>query len=451
MVVAHFDDAWRRSGGKAGIGIQTPIVGTRTITFPLRLVNPTPTDLTRLANFGPTLSQQLGLPFSIRRTPTGFLLELQRAHHDPIAPDVLREHTRGIKQVCVGIDSLNRPVTISLPEVPTFMAVGTPGSGKTQAIRSMLYALCSRDESVRYVIFSHKVGEDWFDFADAISCLGIVSDGEEAMQVLTWAKDESIRRAKEGTKPYTVVLLIDDLPLWLGEVGKDMAQLLKSIATFGRSSQIFLWMLTQFAGSQESTGGTLVEAQVKARLCYKATNNTASSRASGRTKDEVDLTTLSGKPGDAMLISDRGIHRLSTGHSKLAPCELGHMLYRNPGGNGTPPWTLSSQDCLSTDSQVGVSNKPIFWEQTPLDADCLQTDSRQTEVTSSVTSLDDVTHLAGTKLPITPARQLTESEAAALRDLDSLKYTNTDWARRVFVVNKTPAGRHLKYIETARG
>lgn len=313
-------------------GLLGAVQGALTITYRVRLLQPTPSALKRLLSMGPALSQALQceavrvvdtagavlieIPSPVQRTPTA--LELAAA-------------TAGVR-ACVGVDSLRKPIHVDLQQHGAIFWIGPSRRGKTQSMKSTLFALALTNGSkrLRYVILSQKRA-DWAAFENADTCLGIVSQAGEALTVLRWAADLARQRA-ESAGGGRYVIVCDDL-LNLLSAEPSMAEPLAELASMGAGLGVHLLAGTQEGGSRRGTGGGGVENNATARILYRNSNAAAAARSAGQSGEGVQ--SLSGAKGDALLIVDGYSTRIATGWADDA-----EILSRLPQGgeHRRSPW-----------------------------------------------------------------------------------------------------------------
>jgi DNA segregation ATPase FtsK/SpoIIIE-like protein len=238
------------------------------------------------------------VPSPDARTPTA--LALARA-------------TRGLV-MAIGLDQFRRPATIDLRHHPTILFVGPTRSGKSEGMRSALYALAARNGPalLQFVIFSQK-RESWDAFAGAAACWGVVSDPAESAAAMTWlARSMLLDRARRRVKEPAIVVVLDDL-LNLLQEAPQVADAVGAIASLGGGLGVFQIIGTQDAGSKHGTGGPRVEANVTARVIYRPATRTEGARASGTTAEGLEQ--LSGRKGDALMSVGGHCLRVATGYA----------------------------------------------------------------------------------------------------------------------------------------
>ncbi|MCA9362252.1 hypothetical protein KC906_02665, partial [Candidatus Kaiserbacteria bacterium] len=115
--------------------------GPLVITLQLRLINPTQKDLQKLMKLGPALAQLLHVEtVRIADSAQGILVEVPSPR--PLTPNgaLLARHTRSLS-VAVGVNAAAKPIWVNLEDHGALFWVGPSRRGKTQSIKSVLYAL----------------------------------------------------------------------------------------------------------------------------------------------------------------------------------------------------------------------------------------------------------------------------------------------------------------------
>lgn len=293
-------------------GLLGVVQGPLTITYRVRLMQPAPAALKRLLGMGDALAQALQVAaVRLTQAPGAILIEIPlpvEAHRTPTASELAR-HTQRLR-VAVGYDAMRRPVHVDLRQHGALFWIGPSRRGKTQSMKSTLYALARANAQMfRYVILSQKRA-DWRAFEPAAGCMGVVSDPAEALDVLQWAAALLQGRAETGTGGAAFVIVADDL-LNLLSAEPDLAAPLAEIASMGAGLGVHLLAGTQEGGSKRGTGGAGVENNATARILYRSSSAAAGARAAGQ--GGAGLEALSSAKGDALLLVDGESVRVATG------------------------------------------------------------------------------------------------------------------------------------------
>lgn len=316
--------------------------GPLIITFRVRLLQPSPAALRKLLGLGPALSQILQVS-SVRITeqPGHIAIEFPSPVKRTPRAEELARFTRGMK-IAVGYDANRRPIHVDLEQHGALFWIGPSRRGKTQSMKSTLYALCrSNGERLRYAILCHeRKRKDWQSFEDAVGCMGVVTKPSEQERVLSWAAGELLTLQT----PFSFVILCDDLLNLLAQA--DLAGYLAELASMGAGLGVHLLAGTQEAGSKRGTGGAGVENNATARILYRNSSAAAAARATGQSAE--GLQQISGAKGDALLLQDGEPLRIATG---LADDR--NILQLPQGSDWLRPWlhTTSSQPMATGDNR----------------------------------------------------------------------------------------------------
>lgn len=327
-------------------GLLGVVQGPLTLTYQVRLLQPSPAALRRLLGLGPALAQALQCgAVRVAEQPGYIAIELPSPiQRTPSAQELLK-HSRGLT-VCVGLDALRRPAGVDLRQHGAIFWVGPSRRGKTQSMKATLYSLATRNGSrLKYVILSQK-RQDWAAFAGAAGCMGLVSGAGEGLQALRWTAGLVSSGAKSG---FTIVVVVDDL-LNLLSVESGIAAPLAEIASMGAGLGVHLLAGTQEAGSKRGTGGAGVENNATAKVLYKAASAAAGARAAGQA--EAGLEALSGAKGDALLLVDGEGKRIATGWAD------DREILQLPQDEGlSAPWS-SRQPLTTSHSRLQLAYAP---------------------------------------------------------------------------------------------
>lgn len=292
------------------VGLLKVIQGPLTITFQLRLLEPSRVAVNKLLKLSDAIAEAIQAEgVRIARINGTFAIEIPSPiKRTPSCADLLR-YSRGIN-ICVGLDTLRRPVYVDLRQHGALFWVGPSRRGKTHSMKCALYCLArQKGGRLKYVILCHERKlEDWRPFARAVGCMGIVTSGMEHQQMLRWASTKLLKLRT----PFTFVIVVDDLLNLLSEA-PEMAADLAKLSSLGAGLSVHLWAGTQEAGSKRGTGGEGVEANASAKILYKATSKARAARNAGQ--GELNLMALTGSKGDAVLLIDGIATRIATGYA----------------------------------------------------------------------------------------------------------------------------------------
>ena len=314
------------------VALAEVVEGPQIVTFRLRLLRPSPATLRKLQGLGPAIAQATQVDqVRITDTAKGVLVELPSPAPKTPPAALLAQATKGLA-VAVGLDQWRKPVVADLEVFPNMAFIGPPGRGKTQAMKSTLFALASRNPARRlcYLVASQK-RSDWQVFDQATGCIAVISDPAEVGDAFAWAAGELLQeRARDGVDTPAILFVVDDLVALL-QRAPDIVGPLGELASMGRGLRLFLMIGTQQAGSRSGMASTLVDDNVACRVVYKASSATAGARAAGA--GGLGLDQLSGRRGDALFVADR-VERIATGFAD------DRLILQLPAADwGPKPWS----------------------------------------------------------------------------------------------------------------
>jgi len=318
-------------------------VGPVTVTYRMTLDDLSGRAMDKLLGMGPVIANACNAEAARVSRTRGFIdIELALPGNYAQTPDAkwLASKSEGMN-VCVGVDATCLPVHINLADHGAVLWVGPSRSGKTQSLKSVLYSLLKTQDPHRplsFVVLSQKV-IDWQPFEKVHGCLGVISDSDKAMAVAQWAADEVDRRARAGRNVGgEFVIIADDLLNLLSRAPK-LGGPLGDIASMGAGLGIRLLIGTQDAGSNRTTGSSVVEANATARVMYRAASSVKAATSSGAAK--TGLEDLSGVRGDALVKVDGRMVRAATGYMNdgwLIGLGVGNRMLTGP-----KPWDAGGE------------------------------------------------------------------------------------------------------------
>jgi energy-coupling factor transporter ATP-binding protein EcfA2 len=306
------------------VGLRRAIQGPLYITFQLRLLQASKADLAHLLALGPVISQALQAQCRIVSSPgQGVLVEV------PL-PDSLRRTPSAISlarlsnglALAVGLSSQREPVILDFERQPHLLLVGPSGRGKSQALRSLLFALASKNSPRKalFLVLAKKT-EDWQGFSGTASCLGVIIQPQEQAQAVSWLSRIMEARTAQGVKKPHIFLVADDLINLTAKA--DIQASLGEIASLGRGAGLHVIISTQTTGK---AGGLSqeIEQNITARLIFGAGDGAAGARYAGQAGLRLEAVGIC--PGDSLLVLDGQPARLASGlcpESALASLPVG--------------------------------------------------------------------------------------------------------------------------------
>lgn len=283
------------------------VQGPLTLTYRLRLVKATANDVKRFLSLDTALQAALQVE-AVRVQQVKGLIEIQVPSPAPTTPTAaqMADASEGLN-VAVGWDAFGRPVCVDLRQHGAVFWVGPSRRGKTQSMRSTLYALCrGYGQALRYAIICQRSKlYDWQAFDGAGHSMGIVTcDSGEVEDAVKWFAN----RTRTGRGRYEYIVMVDDLPSVLQSC--KIARELADIASVGAGVGVHLLAGTQAAGSKAGSGGEIIESNITARIVYKPASKATAARNAG--VGGLDLDQLSSAKGDAVLLIDGYPERVAT-------------------------------------------------------------------------------------------------------------------------------------------
>lgn len=291
---------------KIGANPVETVQGPLTLTHKLRIINPDQQKIRRLLALDAALQAELMVE-SVRIQQIRGLIEIQIPSPEPVTPraSIMADNSDGLN-VAVGWDANGKPVHIDLRQHGAIFWVGPSRRGKTQSMRSTLFAVAkSFGPKLRYCIICQRSKlHDWQAFDESKHSMGVVCEFDEIETAIRWFA----KRTQTGRDSYEYIVLVDDLPSILQRC--DIAKDLSDLASVGAGVGVHLLAGTQAAGSKAGSGGEIIESNVTARILYKPASKATAARNAGT--GGLDLDQLSSAKGDAVLLVDGYPERVAT-------------------------------------------------------------------------------------------------------------------------------------------
>lgn len=153
-----------------------------------------------------------------------------------------------------GVDVIGNPVIFDLEKAPHLIVGGTTGQGKSVFMNALILSLMQSGADFRLMIGDGK-GEDLAPFYGNSKRLlkhsevtAIETEVEGIAHQVKWLAGEMDRRFKEADKPFSIVMVIDELADLVMQDDKEqtIVKSLARIAQKGRSAKIHLVIGTQY-------------------------------------------------------------------------------------------------------------------------------------------------------------------------------------------------------------
>lgn len=233
-------------------------VTPRTIQFHV-----TPVASTKVAQLE-KLSEEIALALGasharITRDKHQLSIEVPREHVSAVRLMTLVEQIRRDEQLAravhvrgtavLGLDAYGIPLLVRLgsPDVTHILVSGTTGSGKTEAVKTLLASLVlyQKPRELQLLLIDPKGGAfRVFEPLPHLLC-AIATDLRDAMARLRWLEDEMERRQTENVLRPRIVLVLDELADLLMQGEREFQVHLTRLAQRGRSAGISIIACTQ--------------------------------------------------------------------------------------------------------------------------------------------------------------------------------------------------------------
>lgn len=289
--------------------------GPLTLTYQVHLLNARHNQIQLAKKLGDAMESYSGLgPVRVVFSLGQLIVEFPSPVICTPHASLLAANSRGAN-LAIGFDHWGEPVHLDLTRYPNLLVVGRPGSGKTSAMRSILYSalLMSNQQkvAVETIICAQKINF-WVPFENARGFSGYLVEKDEIGKYLEELAKDLIDKAKNKDRFYPArILVLDDLMSLLAN-NKAMEEALYILVSTGRAVGLYVLIGTQSAGIKAGTGGVAVEDSIAARLLYRATSSSSAARGTGEGSEA--LTDLTVQEGDALFILGSTKIRVATGY-----------------------------------------------------------------------------------------------------------------------------------------
>lgn len=309
------------------------VQGPHTLTFGLRLYEPTQKNITKALGLSAALEAAIADSPARVFTDRGMIL-VETPSPTPVVVDGTRLKGQGYA-VPLGMTSRQTVAGVDLISNPHLLLVGPTNRGKTTAARLLAYHLARQNpaHTTRFIVSTFKP-RDWRSFATLAHSFAVVTDPQESARMITYLVRVMHERTRNDIDSPHLFVFLDDLLNLLGvaEVDTDLAQL----ASLGRGAGIHLIIGTQRLGEKGAAGG-LVTGNIPSRLVFGTADAQDAALFTGRGGSGAER--LGRYAGDALLITDGGSQRVAVGY-----VEDRHLAMLRHNDDEWRPWLTSATD-----------------------------------------------------------------------------------------------------------
>lgn len=260
-------------------------------------------------------------------TPSGVVVEV------PLHPSLWKAVGAGDAggkglAVGVGISPTGRAITVALddPSTPHLGVYGSTGSGKTEAVRALVWQLVTGNDpaDVRLILIDGK-GGGFGAFEGAPHLLHpVITGAAEGGAVLEYIADRVRARAFGGAHVVVVVDEVADLVDAWGGIDGRAGRALTALCTLGRGLDAHVILATQHP--RADTIGRLAGANVRARLVGACSDGAASRLCTGLEERPGSVARSLHGAGDMVLVIGDRVRRVQ------APMVTAEEWAELPGG-----------------------------------------------------------------------------------------------------------------------
>ncbi|MDQ3249455.1 MAG: FtsK/SpoIIIE domain-containing protein [Chloroflexota bacterium] len=358
--------------------------GPHTLTFALRLYQPTKASLAKALKLAGAVEAAIGdSPVRIYTERGVIFVEVPSPMPVRISGHCL--HGQGLA-VPLGITARQAVAGVDFIDSPHLLLIGPTNAGKTTAARSIAYHLAKQNSLrlVRFIIFTFKP-KDWRMISQLTYTMAVVVDPTEAQQMIAWVKTLMHQRNQAEVDTPHIFLFLDDLLNLLSctSVATDLAE----VASLGRAAGIHLLIGTQRLG-EIGAGGAAVTGNIRTRLVFGTADAQDAAMFTGR--GESGAEKLGRYKGDALLINEGGSIRVAV--ASIAEADLATLpqdpdsvrpwlRVTTPTGEKEHPTTVPRRSHPATPGHYAVTrddDSGVFRAKNDKDAPCAGVTSRVT-------------------------------------------------------------------------
>jgi S-DNA-T family DNA segregation ATPase FtsK/SpoIIIE len=310
------------------------VQGPHTLSYALRLHEPTAPKLAKALKLGPALEAALG-DGPVRLYQERGVLWVEAPSPVPVKFPGASLYGVGLA-VPLGMGTRRTIIGLDFGETPHLLIVAPTGAGKTTAMRAIAFHLARQNERIAFIFLSLKPA-DWQAFQGLAATAAILFDPAEVVAMLGWLVQTMSQRAKRNQAEPAIFLFADDLLNWLSLA--DITGPLAQLASLGRSAGIHLVVATQRLGKR-GAGDAAITGNMGSRLVLGAASGQDAAQFSGRADSGAHL--LGRHKGDALLVENERIQRLA-----VSPIRDGDLAELAQDAREWRPWREDSGKVVS--------------------------------------------------------------------------------------------------------
>lgn len=295
--------------------------GPHTLTFALRLYQPTKANLAKALKLAGAVEAAIG-DSPVRIYSESGVIFVEVPSPTPVIIYGSKLQGEGMA-VPLGMTARRAIAGIDFEVSPHVLLVGPTNVGKTTAARCIAYHLAkqNRHATCRFIVSTFKP-KDWKAFAGLAHTFAVIVTPAETAQAIAWLKAVMYNRtAKEIDTPH-VFFFLDDLLNLLGAAAGDVAGDLRELASLGRAAGIHLIIGTQRLG-EIGAGGAAITGNIRTRLVFGTADAGDAAQFTGR--GESGAEKLGRYKGDALLVMEGGTQRVALAY--VADADLASLRH----------------------------------------------------------------------------------------------------------------------------
>lgn len=290
---------------KLSIHLLGGIQGPHTLTFGVKLYQPTKANVAKALALGPAIEACTGVsPVRVYTEQGAVLVEVPSP--SPVIIDGTKYAGAGLA-VPLGMTGRRAIVGVDFDKDPHLVLVGPTKRGKTVAQRCIAYHLArqNRPSAVRFIFTTFK-SWDWEAFGKVAHTMDVITDPNETETMINWLLSTMYERLKTKTELPHLFLFLDDLLNLLARI--DVSDQLGELASLGRGVGIHLVIGTQRL-NERGAGSSIISGNMPTKLVFGTASAQDAAAFSGR--GESGAEKLGRYKGDALLIDDGSVTRLA--------------------------------------------------------------------------------------------------------------------------------------------